>query len=41
MFRTGINFIDGIPIEVERKRIRRVNLRIDSDGRVHLSVPFR
>ena len=39
MFRTGLNFIDGIPVEVERKRIRRINLRIGHDGRVHLSVP--
>ena len=41
MFKTGINFIDGIPIEVTRKRIRRINLRIAPDGRVHLSVPLR
>ena len=40
MFRTGVNFIDGIAVEVERKRIRRINLRIGRDGRVHLSVPF-
>ena len=41
MFRAGTNFIDGIPIEVTRKRIRRINLRIAPDGRVHLSVPLR
>ena len=35
-----MNFIDGIAVEVERKRIRRINLRIGRDGRVHLSVPF-
>ena len=40
MFRTGVNFIDGIAVEVVRKRIRRINLHIGRDGRVHLSVPF-
>ena len=40
MLRTGVNFIDGIPIEVTRKRIRRINLRIAPDGRIHLSVPM-
>ena len=39
MFKSGRNFIDGIPIEVERKRIRRINIRIASDGVIHLSVP--
>ena len=39
MFRTGVNFIDGIAVEVERKRIRRINLHIGQDGSVHLSVP--
>ena len=39
MFRCGVNFIDGIPIEVTRKRIRRINLRVAQDGRIHLSVP--
>ena len=39
MFRTGRNYIDGIPVEVERKRIRRINIRIASDGIIHLSVP--
>ena len=41
MFKTGRNFIDGIPIDVERKSIRRINLRIGKDGVIHLSVPFR
>ena len=39
MFRTGRNFIDGIAVEVERKRVRRINVRVSSDGIVHLSVP--
>lgn len=39
MIRSGENVIDGVVVEVRRKRIRRINLRIDDDGRVHLSVP--
>ena len=30
---------DGIPVEVERKRVRRLNLRVRADGSAHLSVP--
>ena len=40
MFHAGTNVLDGIPIEVERKRIRRINVRIGADGVVRLSVPF-
>ena len=40
MLHTGENFIDGIPVDVTRKRIRRINLRIGSNGRVALSVPL-
>ncbi len=32
---------DGIPVEVERKRVRRLNLRVRADGSAHLSVPAR
>ena len=39
MLRNGRNHIDGIPVEVERKRIRRINIRIAPDGVIHLSVP--
>ena len=39
MFRTGRNFIDGIEVDVVRKRIRRINIRISPDGVVHLSIP--
>lgn len=39
MIRSGENLIDGIPVDVERKRIRRINIRIKPDGRVALSVP--
>ena len=31
--------IDGIPIAVEKKRIKNIYLRIKSDGSVHLSAP--
>ena len=41
MFKTGRNFIDGIPIEVERKSIRCINMRVAQDGVIHLSVPKR
>ena len=37
---SGLNVIDGIPVEVERKRVRRINLRIDHDGRVRMSIPI-
>ena len=40
MFHCGTNFIDGIPVEVTRKRIRRINVRVAADGCIHLSVPF-
>lgn len=33
--------VDGVPVEVVRKRCRRINLRIDAAGGVHLSVPMR
>ena len=39
MLRTGLNSLDGIPVVVERKRIRRINVRVDAEGRVRLSVP--
>ena len=39
MLKTGRNFIDGIAVVVERKRVRRINVRIAPDGSVHLSVP--
>ena len=31
----------GIPVEAERKRVRRLNLRVRADGSAHLSVPAR
>ena len=39
MLHNGPNEVDGIPVEVIRKRIRRYNLRVDSDGTVKLSIP--
>ncbi len=39
MFRTGRNFIDGIEVDVVRKRVRRINIRVSQDGIIHLSVP--
>ncbi len=39
MFRTGRNFIDGIEVDVVRKRVRRINIRIAPDGVIHLSIP--
>ena len=39
MLHNGPNEVDGIPVEVIRKRIRRYNLRVDADGSVKLSVP--
>ena len=41
MIKSGENLIDGVAVEVVRKRIRRINLRVGDDGRVHLSVPVR
>ena len=37
---SGLNVIDGIPVEVARKRVRRINLRIGHDGRVRMSIPI-
>ena len=39
MLHSGENIVGDIPVDVERKRIRRINIRVASDGRVHLSVP--
>ena len=39
MLHNGPNEVDGIPVEVIRKRIRRINIRVAADGTVCLSVP--
>lgn len=31
----------GVPVEVERKSVRRLNLRVRPDGSAHLSIPAR
>ncbi len=41
MIGNGPNLVDGIPVEVIRKRIRRINLRVARDGTVRLSIPER
>lgn len=40
MLRVGRNEIDGIPVEVLRKRIRRINLRVAQNGLLRLSIPY-
>ena len=40
MLHSGHNVVDGVEVEVVRKRIRRINIRIGADGIVHLSVPI-
>ena len=37
--RVGENDLDGVRVVVERKRVRRVNIRIGRDGVVALSLP--
>lgn len=32
--------VGGVPVEVERRRVRRLNLRVRADGTAHLSVPL-
>ncbi len=39
MLCVGRNEIAGVPVEVVRKRIRRINLRIAQNGLVRLSLP--
>lgn len=39
MIHSGENIVDGIPVVVTRKRIRRINLRVSPEGVVRLSVP--
>ena len=36
---SGANLIDGVPVEVIRKRIRCINIRVKADGTVVLSIP--
>ena len=39
MLHSGHNEVEGVPVEVVRKRIRRINIRVAADGTVCLSVP--
>ncbi len=39
MIHSGENVVDGVPVDVTRKRIRRINIRVKENGRVALSVP--
>lgn len=39
MLHAGDNIVEGIPVEVIRKRIRRINLRVTPEGTVRLSIP--
>ena len=39
MLHSGHNEIEGVSVEVVRKRIRRINIRVAADGTVCLSVP--
>ena len=39
MIHSGVNLIDGVPVEVIRKRIRCINIRVKADGGVVLSIP--
>ena len=41
MLRNGANWFDGMRVEVLRKRIRRLNLRVNGEGTVVLSIPVR
>ena len=40
MLCVGRSEIDGVPVEVVLKRIRRINLRIAQNGVVRLSIPY-
>ena len=39
MLHAGDNIVGGMPVEVIRKRIRRINLRVTPEGTVRLSIP--
>ena len=39
MLHSGDNVVMGVPVAVERKRTRRINIRIGRDGVVALSLP--
>ena len=39
MLHSGHNDVEGVPVDVIRKRIRRINIRVGTDGTVRLSIP--
>ena len=39
MIRSGENVVNGVPVDVERRRVRRVSIRVKPGGRVLLVVP--
>jgi len=41
MLHTGENVVNGVPVEVVRKNIRRINVSVSPYGRVQVSVPRR
>ena len=41
MIRTVYTSFGAISFELERKRVKNINLRVRADGSVHVSVPYR
>ena len=41
MMHFGDNVLDGVPVEVTRRRARRIGIRVLPDGRVAVTVPKR
>lgn len=39
MLHTGENVIGTVPVEVVRRRVRRISIRVGADGRVTVSLP--
>lgn len=39
MIHSGHNEVGGVPVEVVRKSVRRISLRIEPDGTVRLTIP--
>ena len=37
----GDNLVNDVPVAVERKAVRRINVRVRPDGRVYVSLPNR
>ncbi len=39
MLHTGENVVGTVPVEVVRRRVRRISIRVGADGRVTVSLP--